>query len=79
LIEVEAPIKEETCDDCSIALTRREDDNEETFNLRYETYMKETQPLIDFYKEKGLLITIDASKTPELVFEDIKKVLDGVK
>lgn len=79
LIEVQAPLKKEVCDECNITLFKRDDDNEETFNLRYETYMNETQPLIEFYSNKGLLKKIDSSKLPEMVFEDICNILDGVK
>ncbi len=78
-IEAQAPLKEEVCDVCESILSKRDDDNEETFDLRYETYMKETQPLIEFYTEKGLLRKIDSSKLPDLVFGNIEKVLEGEK
>lgn len=63
------------CNVCNTLLTQREDDTEETFDLRYETYKKETSPLISFYKEKGLLHEIDASLSTEEVFNQIKQVL----
>lgn len=67
---------EELCGSCHASLISREDDNEETFDLRYETYMRETNPLISFYQEKGLLKEIDASLRKEEVFEEIKKCLN---
>lgn len=66
---------EELCGSCHTSLVSREDDNEETFDLRYETYMRETNPLISFYQEKGLLIEIDASLKKEEVFKEIEQKL----
>ena len=36
----------------------RPEDNEETFNLRYQTYLESTTPLIDYYEKKGMLVRI---------------------
>lgn len=63
------------CDDCKSSLVKRSDDNEETFNVRFDTYMNETAPLIDYYQSKGNLYQIDSSKNPEEVYQEIKKVL----
>lgn len=56
------PIKEGICNKCGGELTQRSDDNLESFEKRYETYLNNTAPLIDFYKAKGVLYTIDSSK-----------------
>jgi len=56
------PKKEGVCDLCGGELYQRKDDNLESFEKRYETYLESTAPLIDFYKEKGVLYTIDSSK-----------------
>lgn len=69
---------EELCGSCHTSLISREDDNEETFDLRYETYMRETSPLISFYQEKGLLKEIDASLKTEEVFKRIELILNEV-
>lgn len=66
------------CDDCNVELTSRVDDKEEAYITRYDIYMSETLPLIDYYKEKGKLVEIDGSGTVEEVFENIVKSL-GVK
>ena len=76
LIEREMPKIDNTCDDCNISLSYREDDNSETFVKRYETYMKETKPLIDFYEEKEILKRIDASLSTDEVFTLIEKELN---
>lgn len=78
MIEREKPLHEETCDVCETALTHREDDNVSVFRLRYETYMNETEPLIHFYEEKGLLKRIDASLESEEVFHSIVEVMDSL-
>lgn len=62
------------CDNCKSDLIKREDDNEETFQNRYDVYLKETSPLISFYERKGLLHRIDAS----LSIEDIHKKIDEI-
>ena len=56
------PKEEGICNKCGGELTQRKDDNLESFEKRYETYLESTAPLIDFYKEKGVLYTIDSSK-----------------
>ena len=56
------PKKEGICNKCGGELTQRKDDNLESFEKRYQTYLESTAPLIDFYKEKGVLHTIDSSK-----------------
>lgn len=63
------PQKEGICDDCGAELVQRKDDTEETAKTRFETYFKETAPLIDFYQEKGSLRKIDANGEVEEVWE----------
>jgi len=55
---------ENICDCCNGALVRRSDDTEETLKRRIDKYKLESQPILDYYKEKGILITIDASNNP---------------
>jgi adenylate kinase len=79
MIEEEKSKIEETCDVCNIPLTHREDDNEEAFKFRYQTYLNETEPLIHFYQEKGLLSTIDATSPVEDVFKKVEEELDPLQ
>ena len=67
------------CDKCNTKLEKRVDDNIETFDKRYDTYCKETKPLVDFYKSKNILYEIDSSLSKEIVFDKIKKVLEGLE
>ena len=61
------------CDDCNVELTTRNDDNEETFNVGYNAYLKNCAPVIEYYRNKGMLIELDASKSPEYTFEQFKE------
>ena len=58
------------CEVCGGDLEVRSDDNEETLTKRIDTFEDYTLPVINYYKEKGLLKTVDASKMPKRV-EDI--------
>ncbi|MBW2621363.1 MAG: adenylate kinase [Deltaproteobacteria bacterium] len=61
------PEKEGVCDKCSGELYQRDDDNETTVGSRLEVYANETQPLIDYYKGKGLLRPVDGvGQIPEI-------------
>jgi adenylate kinase len=55
------------CDHCGGELVQREDDRPETVRLRMEVYEKNTSPLTDYYRERGLLETISATGTPEAI------------
>ena len=59
------------CDDCKTELFVRADDTEETLTKRIEIYEKESEPILDYYRNKGILKTIDSSKNPEKVLETI--------
>ncbi len=69
-----APKKEGICDKCGGSLTQRKDDNMEIFTVRYDTYLKNTQPLLDFYKEKGNLYSVDSSESA-IAFEKVKELI----
>lgn len=64
------------CDNCNSELTKRIDDTEETLSTRYDTYIRETEPLIEYYKNKGVLYQIDSSKDTMTVYNDIKNILN---
>ena len=71
-----APQKEGICDSCGSPLKTRSDDNEESFITRFDTFMKETYPLIEYYENKGNLLKIKVDDlSTEDIFEEIKKVI----
>ena len=55
LTGVNTPKEEDKCDKCGGILYQREDDNVESFNTRYETFLDKTYPLVDFYEKKNVL------------------------
>ncbi len=63
------------CPHCGGELVIRKDDNPEAVKERLKVYKTSTEPLIDYYREKGLLTTIDGDKAIDEVLEDIVKVL----
>ena len=67
-VSARPPKVESVCDNCSGALVQREDDRPEAVRVRMDAYEKSTKPLIDFYRERGLLITIQADGKPEEIY-----------
>ena len=70
------PEKDGICNLCKGKLYQREDDKEEAIKNRLIVYKKQTQPLIEYYNDKGLIRTIDGGQEILMIFEDIKKVLE---
>ena len=71
-----APLKEGICDNCGSSLKTRSDDNEESFINRFDTFIKETYPLLEYYENKGNLLKIKVDDiTTEDIFDEIKKVI----
>ena len=62
-------------DETGEPLIQRDDDKEEAILNRLEVYERSTTPLIDYYKAENLLVDLDASKSPEEIFEDLKKIV----
>ena len=62
------------CDVCGDKLVLRDDDKPETVKKRLSVYHDQTQPLIDYYKEAGVLANVDGTQDMEKVFSDIVAV-----
>ena len=71
------PKKEGICDKCNSNLTTRTDDNKNTFIKGFNTYMKETLPLIEYYQNKGVLkiIKVNKNKSIQDIFNQIKEII----
>lgn len=69
------PKKEGICDTCGSELVIRDDDKEETVKARLIAYHEQTQPLIDYYNNKGILKEVDGTKDMNDVFADIVNIL----
>ncbi len=74
-IKFNPPKEDQICDRCGTKLIQREDDKEEVIRNRLDVYRKQTEPLIEYYKDKGILIKLDASKDIQEVYHELKKVL----
>lgn len=69
------PKKEGVCDTCGNELVLRDDDKPETVQKRLDVYHEQTQPLIDYYNGKNVLVEVDGTKDMKDVFGDIVKIL----
>lgn len=70
-IKFNPPKTESKCDVCEGELYQRADDNEETVSKRIQVYLDETRPLIGYYSQIGIIVTIDGEQDINKVFEDI--------
>ena len=68
-------VADATCPKCDGEMYQRDDDNEATVRNRLDVYAKSTSPLIDYYKGKGLLKSVDGDRPVDTVFADVKAVL----
>jgi adenylate kinase len=69
---------EGVCDKCGGELYQRADDNEETVSNRIQVYMNQTSPLIQYYTEKNILVSVDGQRDIDVVFEDITSTLGSL-
>ncbi len=76
--DFQKPAKEGVCDSCGgTDFTRRADDNEETMRTRLATYHEQTAPILPYYREKGVLKTIDGMAEIDDVTGQIEAILAG--
>ena len=69
------PKKDGICDVCGEKLVQRDDDKPETVKKRLGVYHEQTQPLIEYYTDKGILKTVDGTVDPKDVFAAINDIL----
>ena len=70
------PKNDNVCDFHSEAhLIHRADDNSETVRARLATYDEQTRPLVDYYRNTGLLRTVDGTREPEDIYRDIENIV----
>ena len=73
------PGKEGICNACGAELYQRDDDKEEVIRQRLVVYNDKTKPLIDYYSDAGLLVSVDGAGAVDTVFADICKIMDQFK
>jgi adenylate kinase len=74
-VDNDPPKREGVCDQDGSRLEQREDDKPETIKTRLETYHDNTEPLIDYYEDQGLLRRFDGSRNPTEVHDHIRATL----
>lgn len=74
-IKFNPPKIEGKCDICGGELIQRKDDSQETVNNRLDVYSKQTQPLIDYYKQHQVLSVVDGTGTIDEVFKNVCTLL----
>lgn len=74
-LETLPPKIDGVCDNCGGELFQREDDMEKTIRHRLSVYYIETQPLIEYYKSKGILVTVDGNRSVSEISQDIASLL----
>lgn len=73
------PKKEGLCDDCKVKLIQRFDDKPKAIKERLQQYHELTEPLIAYYRKKGLLRTINGEPSINVVFKSIQKAIGSGK
>jgi adenylate kinase len=74
------PKVENTCDSCGhVGLIQRNDDKEETVRHRLEVYHKNTEPVLQFYRNKGAIVDVDGAKSVEEVTAAIEQMLQSAR
>jgi adenylate kinase len=66
-------------DETGEPLVQRPDDNVDTLRKRLNTFHAQTGPVVDYYKQKGLWVGIDAAQSPAVVWNDLSKIFSVKK
>ncbi|MHC4897539.1 MAG: adenylate kinase [Planctomycetota bacterium] len=69
------PQQEGTCDLCGGPLTQRSDDRPEAVGKRLSVYGSQTEPLLGYYRTKGVLVEVDANRSPDEIQQTLREVL----
>ncbi len=75
LTGVNAPLKEGICDDCGVELTTRNDDNEETFKKGFSMFIENCTPVIEYYRNKGILIELNANGSADDTMKEFENII----
>jgi adenylate kinase len=72
------PTVDWTCDTCGGRVVQRDDDTEEAIDRRLEVYEEQTVPIIDYYRERGMLAQVSGVGDGDDVFERLVKVVEAI-
>jgi len=71
------PADESTCAACGGRLLQRDDDKQDVIENRYDVYERSTAPLIEYYRDRGLLSTVDGTRSSDAISSEIMAILSG--
>ncbi len=69
------PNQDNICDICGKELVQRSDDNEETFNKRFDTYLEKTAPILEYYQSLSKLVEVEVCNEKEQTLAKIEEIL----
>jgi adenylate kinase len=75
-LEYSPPEEPGVCDECGGELYQRDDDTEETARKRLDVYREQTQPLVDYYGDKGIVVDIDGDQSIDAVTESLLEAIE---
>ncbi|WP_248895491.1 adenylate kinase [Haloplanus halobius] len=75
-VEFNPPETEGVCDKCGGDLIQRDDDTEDTVRERLRVYEENTEPVVEHYRDEGVLVEIDGEDTPDDVFDAVKSAVE---
>ena len=78
-LESNPPKRPGVCDKCGGRLYQRDDDTEETVRERLRVFRAQTEPVLRYYRERGLVRDVDGNPPIEEVFEEIKRLISSIK
>mgnify|MGYP004519831877 CR=1 FL=1 len=70
------PKEEGICDSCKKSLKRRSDDTEDSFKVRFDSFLENTKPVLEYYKNKNKLHKIDVNRDVSDIYTDILRVVN---
>lgn len=74
-VATQPPQVEGRCDRCGGELVQRPDDAPEVVARRYEVYERDSRPLVDYYRKRGVLRALDGTRSPEAVAAEVVEVI----
>lgn len=77
-VKFNPPKNDSKCDICGSDVIQRADDTESTVNNRLDVYEKQTSPLVDYYRKKDQLASVDGTQAINDVFEQICEILKAI-
>lgn len=73
--EESKPKISDKCDNCGHELNSRSDDNLETYGHRFDVYVNETAPILNYFKDSDFIYHVDGTKSLDEVFDDIDEII----